>query len=100
MFHETALGRKKAIVAIARKPLVVVWHVLTKECADRHADPAQVARFFLQYAYRLRQANLPDGQPPAEFVRSQLDRLGIGADINYTYYGSRPFRLPPSSLPA
>jgi transposase len=97
---EPRLGRKKAIVAIARKLLVVVWHVLTKECVDRHADPEQVARSFLEYAYRLRQVNLPDGQSPAEFVRSQLDRLGIGADINYTYHGKRPLRLPPSSLPA
>lgn len=34
---EPRLGRKKAIVAVARKLLVVVWHVLTKEVADHNA---------------------------------------------------------------
>ena len=28
----------KAIVAIARKLLVVVWHVLTEQAADKHAE--------------------------------------------------------------
>jgi hypothetical protein len=62
--------------------LVAVWYVLTEESAERWADPAQVARFLLQYAYRLGQAHRPAGQSPAAFVRSQLDRLGIGADLN------------------
>jgi len=34
------LGRSRAVVAIARKLLITVWHVLQKEIADRHADPA------------------------------------------------------------
>jgi transposase len=37
------LGRSKAIVAIARKLLVAVWHVLSEEVADRFADPRDVA---------------------------------------------------------
>ncbi|MBU0492393.1 MAG: transposase [Chloroflexi bacterium] len=37
-------GKPKAIVAIARKLLVVVWQVLTQRAADRHADPDRVAR--------------------------------------------------------
>jgi transposase len=41
---EPRLGRNKAIVTIARKLLVAVWHVLTKGCADRFADPDLVAR--------------------------------------------------------
>jgi transposase len=36
---EPRLGRNKAILAIARKLLVVVWHVLTDGEADRFADP-------------------------------------------------------------
>jgi transposase len=35
-----SLGKGKAIVASARKLLVVVWHVLTHQAADRHADVA------------------------------------------------------------
>ena len=45
---EPRLGKNKAIVAIARKLLVTVWHVLTEGCADRFADPEQVARKLLK----------------------------------------------------
>ena len=43
---EPHLGRSKAIVAIARKLLVAVWHVLSEQVADRFADPRDVARSF------------------------------------------------------
>lgn len=43
------IGREKAIVAIARKLLVVIWHVLTAKVADRRADPQQVARYFIHW---------------------------------------------------
>jgi transposase len=95
---EPRLGRNKAIVAIARKLLVSVWYVLTEETAERFADPAQVARFFLQYTYRLGRAYRPADPSPAAFVRRQLDRLGIGADLTCTYHGKRRVPLPPSSL--
>jgi hypothetical protein len=75
-----------------------VWYVLTEESAERWADPTQVARFLLQYAYRLGQAHRPAGQSPAAFVRRQLDRLGIGAELTCTYHGKRRVPLPPSSL--
>lgn len=42
---ESRLGHSKAIVAIARKLLVAVWHVPSEETADRFADPVQVAKF-------------------------------------------------------
>jgi transposase len=94
---EPRLGKPKAIVAIARKLLVTVWYVLTYEIADRFAKPGQVARFFLQYAYRLGQGGRPDGLSPAAFVRRQLDRLGIGAELTCTYHGKRSVPLPPSA---
>jgi hypothetical protein len=37
-------GAGKAIVAMARKLLVVIWHVLTHQVADRQADPARLIR--------------------------------------------------------
>ncbi len=46
---ERRLGISKAIVAIARKLLVVVWHVLTHEVADRRADAEQVAFKLLRF---------------------------------------------------
>jgi transposase len=96
---EPRLGYNKAIVAIARKLLVAVWHVLSKRCADRYAQPEQVARKLLHYAYRLGQANLPDGLSAAPYVRRQLDRLGLGADLSAVRRGpSKSVALPPSRL--
>jgi transposase len=40
---EKRLGTNKAIVAIARKLLVVVWHVWHERVADRHANVERVA---------------------------------------------------------
>jgi transposase len=37
------IGEHKAVVAIARKLLIVVWHVLMAKSADRRADAEQVA---------------------------------------------------------
>lgn len=97
---EPRLGRNKAIVAIARKLLVTVWHVLSQEVADRHAEPERVARKFLQAAYRLGKARRPQRQSPAAFARQQLDRLGLGQDLQRIPWGSKkkPIPLPPSRL--
>jgi transposase len=95
---EPRLGKNKAIVAIARKLLVAVWHVLTKRCADRFADPELVARKLLDHSERLGKANRPAGQTRAEYVREHLDRLGIGADLTAIQRGKRTIVLPPSRL--
>jgi transposase len=92
------IGERKAIVAVARKLLVVVWHLLTKEAADRYADPIQVACGLFAFANRARAKNLPDGQRALEFVRSQMDRLGIGQDLEKIPWGTKTFRLPPTTL--
>jgi transposase len=68
---------QKAVVAIARKLLVVVWHVLTKGEADRHADPKRVATKMMMHAYTLKEQRRPNGQSAPEYVHQQLDRLGI-----------------------
>jgi hypothetical protein len=79
---EPRLGRNKAVVAIARKLLVAVWHVLSEQVADRFARPPIVARKFLQFTYLLGRANRPVGLTPAGYARQQLDRLGLGADLS------------------
>lgn len=68
---------QKAVVAIARKLLVVVWHVLTKVEADRHADPKRVATKLMLHAYSLKEQRRPNGQTAPEYVRHQMDRLDI-----------------------
>jgi transposase len=95
---EPRLGKNKAIVAIARKLLVAVWHILTEGSPDRYATAEGVARKLLQHAYRLGRENR-QGQSPAEYVREQLDRLGVGADLTAVPWGKhRVVPLPPSSL--
>jgi len=93
---EPRLGRNKAIVAIARKLLVAVWHVLTEQRADRFADPARVARKVLNYTYQIGQANRRPGLSTAADVREQLDRLHLGADLESIARGKRAVPLPPS----
>jgi len=97
---EPHLGRSKAIVAIARKLLVVIWHVLSQEIADRFAEPDKVASSFFRYAYKVGTKNLPEGRSATSFVRAQLDRLGIGMELTEVPWGSRHPKLPPSSLAA
>jgi transposase len=92
------IGSHKAIVAVARKLLVVVWHVLSKEAADRFSDPTQVACGLFAFAYRARVRNLPDGQRALDFVRAQLDRLGLGQELETLPWGTKTFKLPPSKL--
>jgi transposase len=97
---EAKKGRPKALVAIGRRLLVAVWHVLARNEVDIHADAAQVACSFFKHAYDVGVKNLPDGQSALQFTRNQLDRLGIGADLVRIPWGSKTFKLPPSTLAA
>jgi transposase len=97
---ERLVARKepnKAIVAIARMLLVVIWHVLSQHVADRRANPEKVAAYFLQWA---RQIKAPSqfGVRTATFARQQLDKLGLGRDLTQVKLGCL-YKLPPSSLP-
>ncbi len=85
-------------MAIARKLLVVVWHVLSREEADRFASDEQVACAFFALAYKMGVKNLPEGQSARQFTRNQLDRLGLGRELTHIPWGSKTFKLPPSRL--
>jgi len=95
---EPRLVRNKAIVTIARKLLIAVWHVLTKAEADRFAEPARVARKLLNYTNQVGRVSRRPGQSTAAYVREQLDRLKLGAELTGIDYGRRPIPLPPSQL--
>jgi transposase len=73
------MGKQKAATAIARKLLVVVWSVLSKREADRHADPDVVARSMLLWSWENRLATSLR-MKPIEFTAMQLNRLGIRLD--------------------
>jgi transposase len=96
---EPRLGHNKAIVAIARKLLVAVWHILTKGCADRFAEPDFVARRLLALAATLGQANRPHRQTATQYARYHLDRLNLGAELTTVRRDRRnSVTLPPSRL--
>ncbi|WP_075164130.1 IS110 family transposase [Ktedonobacter racemifer] len=90
------IGKKKAIVAIARKLLVIIWHVLSKQEADRHADQAMVTRAIMEWA-RNKSTATRQGLSRVEFVRRELDRLGIGAHMDSFIFNGRTYHLPAST---
>jgi transposase len=90
------IGRQKAIVAIARKLLVVIWHVLSAQVADRKAEPQQVARFFIRWGRQLRVKSTL-GLKASEFARQMLDRLQVGQELERVPYGCVTYCLPPST---
>jgi Type II/IV secretion system protein len=87
------LGKPKAIIAIARKMLLVVWHVLTKHVADREAVPEKVAGKFLEWSCKLGRANRA-GLNSGTFIRRELHRLQLGGNITAISRGKRTFPIP------
>ena len=87
------VGKPKAIVAIARKLLVVVWHVLTKQVADRESVAEQVAAKFLEWSWKLGRVNRA-GLASGAFIRRELRRLQLGENVTAISRGKRqpPFQ--------
>jgi len=80
----------KAIVAIARRLLVVVWHVLTERAADRRANPDMVAYKLMMWSWKLDDMQR-GGLTSRQFVRYGLMRLKIGQEISrIKRMGNRP----------
>ena len=92
------LGYNKAIVAIARKLLITVWHVLACKVADRFAEEEKVSKKMLHFAYEVGKENRA-GKPAAQFVRERMDTLGLGSELTSIPWGTKkPIPLPPSKL--
>jgi transposase len=90
------LGKHKAIVAVARKMLVTIWHLLTHRTRDRHTDTNTIARSLMAWASKHRLATSTGLKRP-QFVWRELDRLGIGQSMDtFTFsrftYGRQPKR--------
>lgn len=73
------IGKRKAIVAVARKLLVVIWHVLAGQVADRHADVEAVARKLLLWGLS-RGYGAPLGPPGTRLCASSW--RGWGWELN------------------
>lgn len=76
----------KAIVAIARKLLVAVWHVLAERATDRHSDPEMIAFKLMQWAWKLDLIQR-GGLTPRQFIRYYLVRLKLGEDLTRIHRG-------------
>jgi transposase len=86
------IGEPKAVVAIARKLLVVVWHVLMAKSADRRAEAEQVAFKLMIWGWKLSEMQ-KGGLTTAQFIRAQLMRLGIGAELAHIRRGGMRRRV-------
>jgi len=96
------LARRKpkgvAIVAIARKLLVAVWHVLTERTADIHADPVMVAAKLMRWSWQLTPEQR-GGLTSRQFIRYGLLHLQLGADLRrFTYGGQSRAVAPPEDI--
>jgi len=89
------IGRRKAIVAIARKLLVVVWNVLSRRAPDRQAQIDAVSRSLMNWGTHHRVATTL-GLSRAAFVRRELDRLGLAQEVVAIEHNGRRYQLPPS----
>jgi len=78
-----------AIVVIAHRLLVIVWHLLSKGVPYRHSTPERIAHQFpWGYCLNDRQRR---GMSRAQFARYCLMRLGIGDDLQWvTLYPKYP----------
>ena len=76
------MPKQKAIVAIARKLLVVIWHVLTKGEVDQHSSVERIGYRMAIWYWNLPQSH-KEGFSRAQFVRWQLMQLDIGHDLTH-----------------
>jgi transposase len=69
-------GAAIATVAVARKLLVVIWHLLTEQSVYYHLRPQTFVTKLQEWAYRIGRDILPAASAK-EFVRDHLTALGL-----------------------
>jgi len=81
-YHQLAHRMKstKAIVAIARKLLVIIWHLMTERVADRKANPNMVAFKLMRWSWQLNKLQR-GGLTTPQFVRYHLMQLKLGEEL-------------------
>ena len=84
----------QAIVVIARKLLVAVWHVLSKEETDVHASEEDLAYKMLVLAWDLDEA-VRMGLTYKQFAKYALMKLGVETDITRFVRKNVPRRVAP-----
>jgi len=84
----------QAIVVIARKLLVAVWHVLSKEETDLHANEEDLAYKMLVLAWDLDES-VRMGLSYKQFAKYALMKLGVETDITRFVRKNVPRRVTP-----
>jgi transposase len=90
------IGDKKAIVAIARKILVSIWHILTYRQHDIHATDDKVAYKLLLYTWQLGTQHRPDAYSAPLLTRYLLNQLDLGHNLEAIYPGGVKRLIPPA----
>ena len=82
----------QAIVVIARKLLIVIWHVLSKEETDIHASEEDLAYKMLLLSWSLKE-HTRRGLTYKQFAKYALMKLGVETDITRFVRRNVPRRL-------
>lgn len=92
---EKRMPKNKAIVSIARRMLVSIWHILTKRETYLHFDEEDIAYKMLIWAWAMDKRSRK-GMTPQQFAKYGLLRLGIGQDMQRIVRGGAPRRIAPT----
>lgn len=84
----------QAIVVIARKLLVAVWHVLSEEQTDCHASEEDLAYKMLLWSWSLSE-DARMGLTHKQFAKYALMRLGVQSDLTRFVRGKVARRIAP-----
>src|SRR5215472_16714281 len=86
------IGKQKAIVAMARKLLVAVWHVLAQQEADTSAQVEAVTRKLLNW---ISHAGATPGKKRDRLLLlyQYLDQLGLREEVEEVKYKGATYRL-------
>jgi hypothetical protein len=80
------IGEHKPVLAIARKRLIVIWHVLMAKSADRGAHAEQVAFKLMVWSWKLNDQQR-GGLTSRQFIRAHLIGLGLGEELTHIRRG-------------
>jgi transposase len=86
------MDENKAVVAVARRLLIALWHVLTERASDRHAEPQMVATKLMRWSWELTDEQR-GGLTTRQFIRYHLMHLQLGEDLTHFRYGNMPRRI-------
>ena len=86
----------QAIVVVARKLLVTIWHVLSKEETDMHASEEDLAYKMLLLSWSLKEETRR-GLTYKQFAKYALMKLGVETDITRFERRKVPRRVAPKA---